>query len=131
VARILKLTFVICRMVEEEMKKFEPTDYIASLPPVPAVSFEEGSHLRAEWDRVAADESSKMQAVDETRYACRPPEGKDAKKEENWLAAIRAANTQLEHTAVRRRVQLRQCDLSHGSPARIYPDRHTGQSMRA
>ena len=52
----------ILQLLQQRLPPFAP------LPQVPAVSFEEGSHLRAEWDRVALDDTSTISAVDETRY---------------------------------------------------------------
>lgn len=39
-------------MIDEEMDRFEPEDYISSLQPVPPPSFTEGSMLAQEYERV-------------------------------------------------------------------------------
>ena len=57
-------------MIDEEMDQFEPDDYIASLPPVPAPSFTEGGILAQEYQRLVADPSSRLSAVDVRAYVC-------------------------------------------------------------
>jgi len=60
-------------MIDEEMEEFEPEDYISSLPPIPPPSFAEGSALAQEYQRVASDPSSRLSALDDSRYQVKPP----------------------------------------------------------
>jgi hypothetical protein len=60
-------------MIDEEMDQFDAEDYISSLPPVPQPSFAEGSILAQEYERVVSDPSSRLSAVDASRYQPRAP----------------------------------------------------------
>jgi len=88
-------------MIDEEMDQFEPDDYIASLPPVPAPSFTEGGILAQEYQRLVADPSSRLSAVDVSRYQPRAPSGKDAGSSAAWEVAVQRAQTLQEHTGMR------------------------------
>ena len=88
-------------MIDQEMEQFEPEDYIASLPAVPPVSFGEESALAQEYQRIMADPSSSISAVDMTRYVPKAPSGKQASSDGAWTEAVARAQTMQEHQDLR------------------------------
>ncbi len=68
---MLRSQVAVRSLVDAEMDNFEPRDYLASLQPVPPVSFPRDSILWNEMERVSKDPTSKINGMDLSRYARR------------------------------------------------------------
>ena len=89
---------VVHGLIEEEMERMEPRDYVADRP-LPTMRLNRDSIVQAELDRVAAKKP--MPPLDLSRYAVEPPSGSDAEDPEKWKSAIANACAQIEHQHTR------------------------------
>lgn len=81
-------------LIEEEMRHFEPRDYLASLPlpPLPVLNSEA---IASELARVEA--GGKMEAIDLDRYKLEPPEVPNNQDPAAWRTVTQSAQMQLEY----------------------------------
>jgi len=85
-------------MIQEEMRHFEPRDYLASLP-APEVTALESKVLSEEFARM--DAGLPMTGVDSERYFIRRPEGPAEGDPTAWKSAAERTQVQLEYNRLR------------------------------
>ncbi|KAL6056804.1 Pre-mRNA-splicing factor SPF27 [Balamuthia mandrillaris] len=81
------------QLIEAEMRRFSPRDYLSHLPPSVEPTFGGSEILQAEYKRVAS--GLKMQPLDTQRYQV--PKPSDLNDPQQWRKAIANAEAQLEH----------------------------------
>ncbi|CAK0837140.1 unnamed protein product [Prorocentrum cordatum] len=88
-------------LIEEEMRHFEPRDYLASLPE-PEFPLLASETVSQELKRVSSGEP--LAGIDLGRYQLEQPQGQLAQDHGAWRKAAEAAHMQLEYNRLRRDV---------------------------
>jgi len=85
-------------LVQAEMRRFVPPNYLAQLPAPPVANFQ-GLLLEHEFQRMAAGQQ--IQRLDISRYKVEPPPQSKRNDPDAWEQAIANAQAQLEHQYLR------------------------------
>jgi len=85
-------------LVQAEMRKFAPPNYLSQLPAPPVANFK-GSLLESEFERMAS--GVQIQRLDISRYKVEPPPQSKRNDPEAWEHAVANAQAQLEHQYLR------------------------------
>ena len=91
---------MVKKLIDEEMAKMEPRDYLAHLPPPPDLAQLGKSYsattLATEMSRLAAGKEQTI-SLDTTRLECRPPPPELARDSTAWRKTVDNTRAQLEH----------------------------------
>uniref|UniRef100_A0A7S0FWU8 Pre-mRNA-splicing factor SPF27 n=1 Tax=Pyrodinium bahamense TaxID=73915 RepID=A0A7S0FWU8_9DINO len=85
-------------LIEEEMRHFEPRDYLASLPP-PELPLLCSEQMQQEFARIEAGQH--MSGVDSERYKVEQPQGNAVHDHGAWRRAAENVQMQLEYNRLR------------------------------
>lgn len=85
-------------LIDEEMRHFEPRDYLASLP-APELPFLSGEVMTKEFSRIEAGEP--MKGIDVERYKVETPQGPSAGDHGAWKRQAELMHLQTEYNRLR------------------------------
>jgi len=85
-------------LIEEEMGRFEPRDYLASLPQ-PELPLLSSEHMQAMFARVEAGQP--MTGIDVSKYKVEAPQGNNSQDHGAWRKAAENIHMQLEYNRLR------------------------------
>eukprot|EP01103_Thecamoeba_quadrilineata_P019635 TRINITY_DN8039_c0_g1_i1.p1 TRINITY_DN8039_c0_g1~~TRINITY_DN8039_c0_g1_i1.p1 ORF type:complete len:236 (-),score=52.22 TRINITY_DN8039_c0_g1_i1:101-808(-) len=88
----------VWQLLEEEMRSFQPPDYLAQYPSLPPL-FDGTTYAKLELERLSRNE--KMKPLDQTRYLLPGPRPNKKTDVKSWENALTNAQSQLEHQYLR------------------------------
>eukprot|EP01132_Coremiostelium_polycephalum_P000422 gene422-534_t len=91
---------VINNMIQEEMSKFIPPNYLAQLPPMRDIDYSKFNWFEGEMTRMEGHKQ--MEPFDITRYKVNGPPANKKEDEKTWRDCLDNAKSQLEHQDLRR-----------------------------
>jgi len=86
---------MVHKLIEEEMRKFSPKDYLAHLPKPPDLNFASSAFLKSEMERISLGKL--MNKIDTSRYRVEQPPKQLEKDFQAWKGSLNNARAQLEY----------------------------------